>query len=142
MTGKADAAAPPATRRGFMFGELLVAVFLLAIAISSVTALMYSVGRHPRARAAVDCKAKGSARSPECAVSAKTGAAKTRNAGKLLVAGCARRTGSEVQECEDSATSAGKTAETVLRSRTDSASRELLPKKARRTTRPDLGFVR
>jgi len=126
-----------------MFGELLVAVFLLAIAISSVTALMYSVGRHPRNRA-VDCTAKASAALPECAKAAKGKASATnpRSAAKLLVSGCATRTTREVKDCNDSVASARAAEGTTLRSRTDSASLQLLPKRPNRAARPDLGFVR
>jgi len=127
-----------------MFGELLMAVVLLAVAISSVTALMYSVGRHPRQREAVDCTAKASATLPECAKSAKAkpSVTKPRTAARLLVAGCATRAdGAEVKDCSDPAP-AGGSERTTLRSRTDSASLELLPKRPKRAPRPDLGFVR
>ena len=84
MSVQADVAPPPpeARRRGFMFGELLVAVVLLLIAISSVTALMYSVGRHPRQRETVDCTAKAAATLAKCAKSspAKASATKAKTA--------------------------------------------------------------
>lgn len=126
-----------------MFGELLVAVCLLAIAISSVTALMYSVGRHPRNRP-VDCTAKASASLPECAkpAKAKTSSRKPGSATKMLVSGCATRTESQVRECTDSVAAARASDGTTLRSRTDSASLELLPKRPKRAARPDLGFIR
>ena len=144
MSVQADVAPLPAPRRGFMFGELLMAVVLLAVAISSVTALMYSVGRHPRQREAVDCTAKASATLPECAKSAKAKSSATnpRSAAKLLVSGCATRTTREVKDCNDSVASARAAEGTTLRSRTDSASLQLLPKRPKRATRPDLGFVR
>src|SRR5688500_14231609 len=101
---------PPASPdRGFVLGELFVAVFLLALAISSVTALMYSVTRQTRARTQVECTDK--AGSPGCVAAAKTSATvkapvKTVSAASLLVAGCAKRTGAHVQACNDSVSAA------------------------------------
>lgn len=125
-----------------MLGEMLVAVFLLAIAISSVTALMYSVGRQRHHRA-VDCTAKAARALPECAKSAEAQASpvKSKSAAKLLVSGCATRTDSQVKECPNPR-SGGSSQGTTLRSRSDSASQQLVPKKPERLTRPDLGFVR
>lgn len=125
-----------------MLGELLVAVFLLVVAISSVTALMYSVTRTPRTRPAEECAEHGSKTSPGCVTPAKAPAAKTKSAHKLLLAGCATRRGAEVKECKDSVAVSSAPGTTTLRSRTDSASRELLPKKPRQAARTDLGFVR
>ncbi|MDQ3674958.1 MAG: hypothetical protein M3365_11340 [Gemmatimonadota bacterium] len=142
MSAEADSAQSDESGRGFMLGELLVAVFLLVVAISSVTALMYSATRHPRARAAEECTEKGSAGSAKCAVPAKASTAKPKGAAKLLLAGCATRSGAEVKECRDSVAAFNAPGAMTLRSRTDSASLELLPKKPRRTTRTDLGFVR
>jgi hypothetical protein len=128
-------------RRGLVIGELLVAFVLLAVAISSLTALMYSVARNPRTRAqavAVECTQKGSATSPKCVANAKSA-----SGSKLLVAGCATRSGSKIQGCTDSVLSARGSDGTTLRSRTDSASLEMLPKKpVTRRNRTDLGFVR
>lgn len=126
-------------RRGLVIGELLVAFVLLAVAISSLTALMYSVTRNPRTRSqAVECTEKGSATSQKCVAQAKPA-----NGSKLLVAGCATRSGSKIQECTDSVVSARSSDGTTLRSRTDSASLEMLPKKpVTRKNRTDLGFVR
>lgn len=132
-----DSAPGPAAGRGFVLGELLVAALLLVVAISSLTALMYSVTRNPRTRTAVECAPAGS---PKCVVP-KTKAAS--GGAKLLVAGCATRTGAKVQACNDSALGAREADALTLRSRTDSASLELLPKKpVKRPKRPDLGFVR
>ena len=132
-----DSAPGPAAGRGFVLGELLVAALLLAVAISSLTALMYSVTRNPRTRTPVEC---APADSPKCVVArsnAATGGA------KLLVSGCATRSGAKVQACNDSVLGARAADATTLRSRTDSASLELLPKKpVKRTKRPDLGFIR
>ena len=143
MSVEADSGKSAGSHRGFMFGELLVAVFLLAIAISSVTALMYSVGRNPRNRP-VDCTARASAALAECAKPSKAKAStpKSTSTAKMLVSGCATRTESQVRECTDSVAAARSADGTTLRSRTDSASLELLPKRPKRTARPDLGFIR
>ena len=42
---------------GFVFGELLIALLLLAVAVSSLAALMYSVSRRPEGRAETECVA-------------------------------------------------------------------------------------
>jgi hypothetical protein len=126
-------------KRGLVVGELLIAVVLLAVAISSLTALMYSVTRNPRTRseAAVECTEKGSATSPKCAT-----APKAATASKLLVSGCATRSGASIQACNDSVQTAQTSDATTLRSRTDSASLEKLPRKTTRKQRTDLGFIR
>jgi len=148
MQLQADVAPPATAHRGFVLGELFVAIFLLAIAISSVTALMYSVTRNPRHRTEVECSDKGAAGLPKCAAPAKSAAAKAAptkpaSAAKLLVAGCATRSGARVQACKDSVQGAESPDALTLRSRTDSASLQLLPpKKTKRAPRPDLGFVR
>jgi hypothetical protein len=137
----------PQARRGFVLGELFVAILLLALAISSVSALMYSVTRPPRPRTAVECSEKERAASPACSPTAKTSSksgasvSKTSTAEKLLVAGCATRTRDEIQACKDSVNVQGADG-TTIRSRTDSTSLQLLPKKQKRIPRPDLGFVR
>ena len=48
-------------RRGFVFGELLIAFLLLAVAVSSLAALMYSVSRRPVASADAGCVASAAA---------------------------------------------------------------------------------
>lgn len=121
-------------RRGLVFGELLIAFLLLAVAISSLTALMYSVTRSPGTSSQAECTDQGSATSPKCVVKSNA-----TTASKLLLAGCATRSGAKVQACNDSLLAAGGT---TIRSRTDSASLAMLPKKAKRSNRPDLGFVR
>ena len=106
MNSQADTALPATAHRGFVFGELFVAILLLALAISSVSALMYTVTRHPRTTAPVDCTDKASAGSEKCPVTktatAKAAAPKVASAAKLLVAGCATRSGARVQACRDS----------------------------------------
>jgi len=147
MQSQADVAPPATAHRGFVLGELFVAVLLLALAISSVSALMYTVTRSPRAAEQVECTDKA-ARSANCVAATKTATGKTAtpkpkaaSSAKLLVAGCATRSGSRVQACKDSVLAADGGA-TTIRSRTDSASLQLLPKKQKRAPRPDLGFVR
>src|SRR5687768_1067724 len=145
MTSQADTAPPAAADRGFVLGELFVAILLLALAISSVSALMYTVTRHPRTTTPVECADKASAGSAKClatkTVAGKTAAPKAATAAKLLVAGCATRSGARVQACKDSVHEASGGEATTIRSRTDSAALQLLPKK-KRAPRPDLGFVR
>ena len=147
MKLQADLARPATAHRGFVLGELFVAILLLALAISSVSALMYTATRHPRTTPAVDCADKASAGSAKCLVATRTAAGKVAapklaSAANLLVAGCATRSGSRVQACEDSVLEADGGDATTIRSRTDSASLELLPKKPKRAPRPDLGFIR
>lgn len=141
MSDQADSAPSSPPDRGFMLGELLVAVFLLVIAISSVTALMYTVTRHPQPRAVEECTDK-SVKQSKCAAPAKAPTAKSKASARLLLAGCATRSGAEVKECRDSVAASTAPGATTLRSRTDSASLELLPKKPQRAPRTDLGFVR
>ena len=142
MSDQADSAPESQPDRGFMVGELLVAVVLLVIAISSVTALMYSVTRHPRPRTVEECLDKSAKVSDKCVAPAKASTTKAKSASRLLLAGCATRSGAEVQECKDSVAASKAPGTTTLRSRTDSASLELLPKKPQRAPRTDLGFVR
>jgi hypothetical protein len=132
--------APKAAGRGFVLGELLVAALLLAVAISSLTALMYTVTNKPARRAPVVECVKGAAKSAKCV--APKPVASTASS-KLLVAGCATRSGGRVQACKDSVLLAKGDEAVVIKSRTDSASIALLPKKQpKKTPRPDLGFIR
>lgn len=142
--GQQAGSAPTTTaHRGLVLGELFVAIFLLAIAISSVTALMYSVTHHPRPEGEAACAEKGVAGSPKCVESSEAARATAVSASKLLLAGCATRSGARVKACKDSALLAQGNEATTLRSRTDSASLQLLPKKPTKSVkRPDLGFIR
>ena len=147
MIQQAEVTRPATADRGFVLGELFVAILLLALAISSVSALMYTATRHPRTTPPVECTDLASAGSAKCVAPTKTatgkaGAPKVASAANLLVAGCATRSGSRVQACEDSVLEAGGGDATTIRSRTDSASLQLLPKKPKRAPRPDLGFIR
>jgi hypothetical protein len=118
-------------RRGFVIGELLLAVLLLAVAVSSLAALMYSVSKRENAPERVECVTKSGAK---CATHVASGTSKLFRSGT-----CANRS---ARECKDTLVQA--LDETVLRSRTDSASLALLPKprKTRQAPRPDRGFIR
>src|SRR5207244_7815017 len=74
-------------RRGFMFGELLIALLLLAVAVSSLAALMYSVSRRPTTtRAETECVVSDAARG-KCVPATAPQNPET----KLLRSGCATR---------------------------------------------------
>jgi Tfp pilus assembly protein PilV len=127
-------------RRGFVIGELLVAFLLLAVAVSSLAALMYSVSRHPATRDEVECVGKSAAASGKCAAQSAAG-----GPSKLLRTGCATQTGYFSRGCKDTVVSADSSGETIVRPRTDSASMAMLAKKekpSRRVERPDRGFIR
>ena len=128
-------------RRGFVIGELLVALLLLAVAVSSLAALMYSVSRRPAiaTREETDCVGKNATASPRCIAQAAGGPS------RLLRSGCATRMGAAVQACKDSLVVADSVGETILKARTDSAAMALLEKKqkaSRPVERPDRGFIR
>lgn len=128
-------------RRGFVIGELLIALLLLAVAVSSLAALMYSVSRRPAiaTREETDCVGKNATASPRCIAQAAGGPS------RLLRSGCATRMGAAVQACKDSLVVADSVGETILKPRTDSAAMALLEKKqkaSRPVERPDRGFIR
>jgi len=128
-------------RRGFVIGELLIALLLLAVAVSSLAALMYSVSRRPAiaTREETDCVGKNATASPRCIAQAAGGPS------RLLRSGCATRMGAAVQACKDSLVVADSVGETILKARTDSAAMSLLEKKqkaSRPVERPDRGFIR
>jgi hypothetical protein len=128
-------------RRGFVIGELLIALLLLAVAVSSLAALMYSVSRRPAIamREETDCVGKNATASPRCIAQAAGGPS------RLLRSGCATRMGAAVQACKDSLVVADSVGETILKARTDSAAMALLEKKqkaSRPVERPDRGFIR
>lgn len=129
-------------RGGFVIGELLVALLLLAVAVSSLAALMYSVSRRPEAEARepVECVAKNGKLPGNC-VSHSTQSA----ASKLLRSGCAAKIGSTARGCNDTVAGFDSLDETIVKSRTDSASLAMVAKKqeaARAPRRPDRGFIR
>ena len=127
-------------RRGFVIGELLVAVLLLAVAVSSLAALMYSVSHRTTEPAKTECVYKGPKGAP-CGTKPTlvTGSKLLRSADKST---CEGLTGAALRDCVDKAI-ASKDGETVVVARTDSASLALLPKKAKpRVIRTDRGFIR
>src|SRR4051812_11593110 len=97
----ADSAPVPRTGRGFVFGELLVAVLLLAIAVSSLAALMYSVSRRPEANSATTCVEKGSISAAKC--EAPSSPVKS---DRLLRSSCLGEDGSPATGCRDSGSTA------------------------------------
>ena len=129
-------------RRGFVIGELLVALLLLAVAVSSLAALMYSVSRRPEigAQEPAACVAKSGKLSANCVSgSAQSGAS------KLLRSGCATKVGTTARGCADSVAGFDSLGETIVKSRTDSASLAMIKKQeAARSAprRPDRGFIR
>jgi uncharacterized low-complexity protein len=125
-------------RRGFVIGELLIALLLLAVAVSSLAALMYSVSRRPEARADTECAASAAALG-KCVPAKPAPVA----ASKLLRSGCDTKSVFDRRPCKDSIVTADSDG-VVVKSRTDSAALALLAKKqkAQRAQRPDLGFIR
>lgn len=134
MTMDNPSPTPKKLFRGFVIGELLVAAILLAVTVSSLAALMYSVTRHPRPKVAEECVG-AAAKSAKCVKPAKLAAS-----AKLLSSSCAR--GAASAGCRDTIRAAP--GETVLRTRTDSASQALVRKRPapKAAARPDLGFIR
>ncbi len=128
-------------RRGVVIGELLIAVLLLAVAVSSLAALMYSVSRRPETRAEAECVAADAARG-KCAPDKPAPNPESR----LLRSGCATRSVFDQRDCKDSVVSAAAgSGDAVIRARTDSAAMALLAKKQkeqRRAERTDRGFIR
>jgi hypothetical protein len=130
---------PAQRKRGLVIGELLVALLLLAVAVSSLAALMYSVSRRPTTEPIL-CAGKSVGSSGSCAEVPKSGVAS-----RLLKTGCAARIGTSDRTCRDIDLTADSSAETIIRSRTDSASLAMIEKKQNETRaprRPDRGFIR
>jgi hypothetical protein len=133
------------SHRGLIVGELLLAVLLLAVAVSSLAALMYSVSHRSEARqelsqATVACIGNSGAPSRDCAVRPKTG-----GGARLLRSPCVTQDGTPARGCNDAAGNSCGSAETIVKTRTDSASIALVPKKPKTsesTARPDRGFIR
>jgi hypothetical protein len=138
---KSESALAPRSRHGFVFGELLVALLLLAVAVSSLAALMYSVSRRPEGRAETACVAAEAARG-KCVP--------TRNANvtssKLLRSGCETRSVFDLRKCKDTIVSSEDTSGGVMiKPRTDSAAMALLARKQKAEAakvRSDRGFIR
>ncbi|MFL5508804.1 MAG: hypothetical protein ACJ79J_04340 [Gemmatimonadaceae bacterium] len=128
-------------RRGFVIGELLVAVLLLAVAVSSLAALMYSVSRRPTTRAETECVVADAARG-KC-VPDKPAQPERSAESKLLRSGCETRSIYDFRNCKDTVAAASAEA-AVIKPRTDSAAMALLAKKKerRQSERSDRGFIR
>jgi uncharacterized low-complexity protein len=127
-------------RRGFVIGELLIALLLLAVAVSSLAALMYSVSRRPVGRADTECAASAAALG-KCVPAKATAAAPSR----LLRSGCETRSVFDRRPCTDSVSVVDSSGDVIVKPKTDSASLALLAKKQkaqRAAQRPDLGFIR
>ena len=136
----ADGRPAQRARRGFVIGELLVALLLLAVAVSSLAALMYSVSRRPMVGVEAECSASAAA-TGKCVPAAPAAGGPSR----LLRSGCATRSVYDQRDCKDTVAASGSTGGTVVKARTDSASMALLAKKQkseRATVRPDRGFIR
>jgi hypothetical protein len=126
--------------RGFVIGELLVAALLLAVAVSSLAALMYSVSHRLDSRASTACVGKTGAGAVKCPAAPLAG-----GGARLLRSNCSSGSPARSQGCTDSAVVAGESGDLILRSRTDSASLAVAAKKqkaARDAARTDRGFVR
>jgi len=134
-------------RRGFVIGELLVALLLLAVAVSSLAALMYSVSARAAGRRETACAASAAATGKCVPEKPAVTAAAATPASKLLRSGCATRSVYDTRDCKDTVLSAHTAAdgETVVKPRTDSAAMAILEKKQkeqRAAARTDRGFIR
>jgi len=127
-------------RRGFVIGELLIALLLLAVAVSSLAALMYSVSRRPVDGVDAECVASAAA-AGKCVPTKPV----TMAPSKLLRSGCSTRSVFDQRPCKDTVVAEDSSGGAVVRARTDSAALELLARKQkaqRAAQRPDLGFIR
>ena len=126
--------------RGFVIGELLVAVLLLAVAVSSLAALMYSVSHRSSEPEKTECVSKGIGNS-KCVAQpvAAPGASKLlRSANKLT---CEGLKGAAQRDCVDAALA--RNGETVVVAKTDSASLAMIAKREKpKQIRTDRGFIR
>lgn len=138
---QSESALAARSRHGFVFGELLLALLLLAVAVSSLAALMYSVSRRPEGRAETECVASAAAHG-KCVPKNASAPASS----KLLRSGCETRSIFDERKCKDTAVSSDdSTGETVVKPRTDSAAMALLAKKQKAQAakvRTDRGFIR
>jgi hypothetical protein len=136
----ADGSPAQRARRGFVIGELLIALLLLAVAVSSLAALMYSVSRRPTTRAEAECSASAAA-TGKCVPTVPAAGGPSR----LLRSGCATRSVYDQRECKDTVVTGDSSGGTVVKARTDSASMALLAKRQKAESareRPDRGFIR
>jgi hypothetical protein len=123
--------------QGFVFGELLIAVLLLVVAVSSMAALMYSVSHREDARETSSCVQAG-VTGPKCARPAQVGG------GPGLLRSDCDQEASGSKRCKDDRAS-GDSGAVIVRSRTDSLALAIAAKKekaARSAPRTDRGFVR
>jgi hypothetical protein len=137
MSAEADSA--PRNGQGFVFGELLIAVLLLVVAVSSMAALMYSVSHRVDVRQGTPCAATSSARTAKCADAPRIGGGP-----RLLRSDCDKQTAGS-KGCMDSVGPRTESDGVIVRSRTDSAALAIAAKKekaARNAARTDRGFVR
>ena len=138
---KSESALATRSRYGFVFGELLVALLLLAVAVSSLAALMYSVSRRPEGRAETVCVAADAARG-KCVPEKGAGVASS----KLLRSGCETRSVFDQRKCKDTVgSSEDSSGGVIVKPRTDSAAMALLAKKQKAQAarvRSDRGFIR
>ena len=128
-------------RRGFVIGELLIALLLLAVAVSSLAALMYSVSRRPTGRAGAECAASEAAVG-KCVPEKLAGSA---SASALLRSGCATGSVYDQRNCKDTLLTPSGSNETIVKARTDSVAMALLAKKQKAQhalERADRGFIR
>ena len=143
---ESESALATRSRHGFVFGELLIALLLLAVAVSSLAALMYSVSRRPEGRAEAVCVAADAARGKCVPTASQTEASPSSVSSKLLRSGCETRSVFDQRKCKDTVVSnEDDTGETVVKPRTDSAAMALLAKKQKAQAakvRSDRGFIR
>jgi uncharacterized low-complexity protein len=131
-------------RRGVVIGEMLIALLLLAVAVSSLAALMYSVSRRPSTRAETECVAADAARG-KCVPDKPAQNAAQNPQSKLLRSGCATRSVFDERECKDTVVANASAGDAIIKARTDSAAMAILAKrqeKQRRAERTDRGFIR
>src|SRR3954469_9882944 len=107
-------------RRGFVIGGLLVAVLLLAVAVSSLAALMYSISHRTGEAEKTECVAKGhgNAKCAATPVPAVAGASKLLRS--VNTSTCEGLNGAAARDCVDAAIA--RDGETVIAPKTDSAS--------------------
>ena len=137
MATEADSARRPG--QGFVFGELLIAVLLLVVAVSSMAALMYSVSHRVDAREENACVATNGARGTKCGAAAPIG-----GGARLLRSDCDKDAAGSGR-CTNSVGSGTQSDAVIVRSRTDSAALAIAAKRekaARDAARTDRGFVR
>jgi hypothetical protein len=143
---ESESALATRSRHGFVFGELLIALLLLAVAVSSLAALMYSVSRRPIGRAETECVAPDAARGKCVPTAAPADPAASSASSKLLRSGCETRSVFDQRKCKDTVISSEEdTDEIVVKPRTDSAAMALLAKKQKEQAakvRSDRGFIR